>query len=132
MKKFKSFVIGSSWFVLLVPFAYISLGNDFNPGQIDMFKVVIGLPIIFGLINVFAVHHKNLYPVKSAEARYFLTGFIWGLVFSSYGVSTGLPTEIYRIPANMYYAPIFVMPFVYGAVWRYFALNLNKLFNLEK
>lgn len=131
----KAFILGSSYFVLLTPFTYLGVSYHFNPVEgFSIEFVSIALPILFGLINVLYFHVKDFYPVKSLNARYWLTGLVYGLLLSSYGIFVeDLPATLfaYIIPPSLEYSPLLIAPILYGCVWRFIVKNLNHFFELE-
>ncbi len=135
MNLFKAFVIGSSYFILVWPFTYLSVATKLNPATtFDFTFVPLVLPLIFGVVNVLIVSVGSAILSRYIEMRYWLFGFVYGLGLSLYGnFGKDIPVGLFSLPDTwVQFLVIPVAMILYGCVFRYVLLNLNRLFLLVK
>lgn len=127
----KAFIIGSSYFVVMWPFLYLSLAKNARPeSNFEFLFVPLVLPFVFGVVNILVVGlSQRVLPHKSQE-RYWIFGMLYGLGLSLYGnFGKDIPVGLFGLPdSSIQYAVIPVAMVLYGLIFRYILKNLNELF----
>jgi len=129
----KAFVIGSSLAVFFVPMVvYFIMAYSLNPNtSFTVYSVPMFLPFALGILNIAYFKIKDLHLIQNTNARYLLTGLIFGLILASLGTMMNAPSELFQIPEPSQYIVLLVGPLTYALVWRVVGKNLNHLFELE-
>lgn len=134
MTQLKAFMAGLTIPAVVMPFAYAVL-YKVNVGQVqtEPFQFLpLFLPLAFGLWNVLYFATLSNCPMKDKPAlRLTLWGAKLGLLVALLGVFVlNLPWYLFGITSDFKYAPLIILPIVYGIVWRYGVGYLNKVLSL--
>lgn len=92
----------------------------------------IWIPLLFGLWNVFNVHVGKGFPVKEKRLRYWTLGILLGFFVAIFGiVVVKLPVILFGLTGMYQLLPLLIVPVVYGLLWRYLIMPLNKIMGLK-
>lgn len=119
---------------VLMPFAYTIL-YKINVGQVqaEPFQFLpLFLPLVFGIWNVLYFSTLAKCPMKDRpQLRLWIWGAKLGLLVALLGVFVlHLPWHLFGITSSFKYAPLLIVPTVYGIIWRYGVGYLNKVLKL--
>lgn len=90
------------------------------------------IPLFYGLWNVFNVHVGKSFPVKDRKLRYWTLGIILGVLVAVFGIVViKLPVILFGFTGMYQLLPLFVIPLVYGILWRYLIMPLNGIMGLK-
>ena len=130
----KAFIVGSSFFVFIVPIlVYFAGAKLSNPATFFLpDNTPTALPAVLGIFNVLYFYIQKFIPVKSINGKYLITGFIYGFIFISIGFLRDIPGgRLMLQPQHIPY--IFILaPVTYALVWRYIVKNINHLFRIHE
>jgi len=88
------------------------------------------LPWIFGVWNCINVALGKELPVKGGN-RYWILGISLGLIVATFGITVVELPVLLGFPGGTEFLPIFFVPVVYGLIWRYVVMWLNKLLQVK-
>lgn len=129
MKIFKPLLAGMILPAVMLPFICI-LFYIFK-GEFSIFHLIAPfVPLIWGLWNILFVNFENISPIIDRDINIWLWGIFLGLVFVSLFSLFGLPKAIFNIQGFMTYGIFFIVPLIYGIVWRYFVKYFNEALDL--
>lgn len=129
-KKFiRAFVAGMLVPAVFLPIAYTILFvlklHNMHDNMLQFIPMYI--PIIFGLTNVLYIHLNEGLSSRNANIRLYLTGGILGLFIAIIGIfALHLPTVIFGFTSSLKLMPLFILPVIYGAIFRFLIKWLNK------
>lgn len=134
MTHVKAFMAGLTIPAIFMPFAYATL-YKLNVGQVqtEPFQFLpLFLPLVFGFWNILYFSSLANCPMKDKPAlRLAFWGVMLGLFVSLLGVfALNLPWHLFGITSDFKYAPLIVLPIVYGVVWRFGVGYLNRVVGL--
>lgn len=130
----KEFIAGLSVPATLMPFVYATLYFT-GPETVRTTPIEflpLSLPIIYGLWNIVYFKIGKKCPIKSRSPRLFVHGATLGLMLALVGVFIiGLPKIVFNAQGLSYYAPLVVVPLLYGTIWRYLVGPVNNAVKLK-
>jgi hypothetical protein len=128
-KKFvKAFIAGMALPAVFLPIAYsVLFVNEHHALMIHPIQFIpMYLPLAWGLANAMYVQLHGA-PGKHVNRGLWITGICLGFVVAVYGVFVmHLPTIIFGVVHGYDYAPLIILPVVYGLLFRYVVKWLNK------
>lgn len=129
MKIYKPFLAGMALPSFMLPFICI-LFYLFK-GEYSVFLLIVPfVPLVWGIWNVLFVNFENVSPIIDREINIWLWGAFLGLLFVSLMSVFDLPKMIFNIQGFMSYGIFFIVPLIYGLVWRYFVKYFNECLDL--
>jgi hypothetical protein len=132
-KYIRAFIAGSSFPVLFAVFLFYLVGGlILNPGNVFDYRMMVALPIIYGLFNVgyFLVFDKL--KIKSNDKKLLYAGALLGLclvLFSNFVY--GGPMKLFGISGKIQYVTIPLAVVAYALVWRYILKYMNSLMKVK-
>lgn len=131
MKYIRAFISGMVLPSIFLPFALLTI-TLMGKNDILNIKFIHVIPLIWGIWNVFYFATLKEFLPKNLDLRLFLTGAILGLLVAFYGVFILHLPSLIGLRENVYYAPLLVLPILYGILWRFIVKPLNDLLGLQE
>lgn len=88
------------------------------------------IPFLWGIWNVLYFAFLRRFLPDNLDLRLFLTGAILGFFVAIFGVFWLKLPAILAFPENVYYAPLLILPVLYGILWRFIVKPINDLVGL--
>lgn len=131
VKKFvKAFIAGMALPAVFLPLAYTVLFWS-EPQPLKAHPVqflALYLPLVWGLANVVYVKLSEDSSAKNVNSGMWVTGACLGFIVAVLGVfMLHIPTMIFGEMHGFQFAPLIILPIVYGALFRYVVKWLNKV-----
>jgi hypothetical protein len=130
VKKFvKAFVSGMAFPAVFLPLAYtcLYLMQHRNLTEHPIQFIPMYLPLVWGLANVINLKVNDEARGKNINKGLWVTGLCLGFVVAAIGVfKMHIPTMIFGQMHGFEFAPLIVLPIVYGLLFRYVVKWLNK------
>ena len=112
--KMMAFLAGSSFPCLALPFLVLGIAMLIRPDQnVPPHSLLWGLPPVMGLWNIGLLHFSKTMSRKA----HIIAGVIIGLCFTTLGVSTGAPSELYGLEGNQAYMMIPIGVASHSFIW---------------
>ena len=86
-----------------------------------------GLPPVMGLWNIGLLHFSKTMSRKA----HFIAGIIIGLCFTTLGVSTGAPSELYGLEGNQAYMMIPIGVISHSFIWGVIVYWVNGMLGVR-
>lgn len=132
-KLVKAFIAGLAFPATILPFAYTSLFFS-KHGQLitnTLQFIPMYLPIAWGVANAIYLSCRNNGSKKSVNTGLWITGIFLGLLVAIYGVFVAhLPKELFGVQDSARFAPLVMIPIIYGIFFRYIVKWINKILEL--
>jgi len=130
-KLIKAFVAGMAFPALFLPLAYTILFfvEPYSLHQHPLQFIPMYLPLVWGIANtVYIKLHDDNQNKGNVNSGLWVTGAILGFLVAVLGVFViHIPTMIFGEMHGFEFAPLVVLPLVYGLLFRYIVKWLNKL-----
>ena len=112
-RKIITFIAGSSFPCLLLPFLTLGTAMLLRPDQdIPPHTLLWALPVIMGLWNLGLSKLSNM-----SRKAHIIAGIIIGLCFTTLGVSTGAPGQLYNLHGKMAFIMIPIGTASHTFIW---------------
>ncbi len=132
-KLIRAFIAGMAFPAVFLPLAYSFL-SLISPRHLighPVQFITMYLPLFWGLANCIFVIYLHGSSNKIINQGLWMTGIGLGFVVAIFGVFfMRLPTMLFGIMNEFMFAPLIILPIVYGLVFRYVVKWLNKLVGL--
>lgn len=129
-KLIKAFIAGMALPAVFLPIAYTILffAEHYSVQQQPLQFIPMYLPVIWGIANaVFIKLHDNK-SKNNVNLGLWVTGTVLGFLVAIFGVYViNLPTMIFGELHGFEFAPLVIVPIVYGLLFRHVVKWLNKL-----
>jgi hypothetical protein len=129
-KLVKAFLAGMAFPALFLPLAYsvlFLLEPRVMRGHSLQF-IPMYIPIIFGITNVLYIKMHDGSTGGNVNFSLWVTGACLGLIVALFGVFVlDVPALVFGLNHGLQYAPLVVLPLVYGLIFRFIVKWINKL-----
>lgn len=129
-KLIKAFIAGMAFPAVFLPLAYTLLFfiENHSIQQHPIQFIPMYLPLLWGIANaIFIQLHDDNNNKSNRNSGLWVTGAILGFVVAVFGVFiVHIPTMIFGDMHGFEFAPLIVLPIVYGLLFRYVVKWLNK------
>ena len=129
MLSIRAFIAGIVFPSTLLPVALYLLMSLGRTGVLAVPSIHL-IPLLWGIWNVlYFAFLRHVLPTN-LDLRLFLTGAILGFFVAIFGVFWLKLPAILAFPENVYYAPLLILPVLYGILWRFIVKPINDLVGL--
>ena len=132
-KYVKAFIAGMAFPALFLPLAFTALFClNHHVQHHALFFAPMYLPLVFGIANMLYIKMIEGMPAKNANSALWTVGIFLGFIVALLGVFViHVPTIVFgSTNSDVIYAPLIVLPLIYGIVFRYIVKWLNKLLSV--
>jgi hypothetical protein len=129
MKLFRPLLAGLTLPAVMLPFLLLFF-YFFKGGFSVLFLIAPFVPLVWGFWNILFINFESISPIIDRDINIWLWGALLGLIFVSLMSLFGFTKSLLNIEGFMTYGIFFLVPFLYGIIWRYFVKNINESLDL--
>lgn len=129
MKLFRPLLAGLTLPAVMLPFLLLFF-YFFKGGFSVLFLIAPFVPLVWGFWNILFINFESISPIIDRDINIWLWGALLGLIFVSLMSLFGFTKSLLNIEGFMTYGIFFLVPLLYGIVWRYFVKNINESLDL--
>jgi hypothetical protein len=129
-KLIKAFVAGMAFPAIFLPLAYTLLFymEHHSLQQHPLQFIPLYLPIVWGIANAVFIELHDDSNKSNVNSGLWVTGVILGFLVAVFGVFViNIPIMIFGDMHGFEFAPLVILPIIYGLLFRYVVKWLNKL-----